>query len=142
MVNGRSGRERTGFLLGLAVLFLALFLLCRLFPLTGDDWSREALGAALHSPLDLLREVVGRWTTISGRALGNLLAYAAGSRPLLRELMRAGFTLALIALLAAVTRMASWRGLLLWTAAALALPRAMFCQIYPWAAGFSTMSPR
>lgn len=124
-----------------AGLFLALFLLCRLFPVTGDDWFREALGASLHGPLDLLREAVSRWATVNGRVLGNILAYAAGSRPVLRELMRAGFTLALIVLLARATRVGGWRGLLLWTAAVLALPREMFCQIYPWAAGFFNYVP-
>jgi len=137
----RGRQERTGSVLCLAGLFLALFLLCRLFPVVGDDWFREALGASLHSPLDLLRAVASRWASTNGRALGNLLAYAAGSRPLLRELMRAGFALALIALLAGVTRLGGWRGLLLWTAAALALPRDMFCQIYPWAAGFFNYVP-
>ena len=125
----------------LAGLFLALFLLCRLFPVVGDDWYREALGASIHGPGDLLREAASRWATVNGRVLGNILAYAAGSRPLLRELLRAAFTLALIALLAGVTRVGGWRGLLLWTAAALALPREMFCQIYPWAAGFFNYVP-
>ena len=81
--------SRVGTAVCAAVLFGALFLLCRQFPLTGDDWFREALGASIHSPADLLRIVAARWATVNGRVLGNILAYTAGSRPLLRELMRA-----------------------------------------------------
>lgn len=136
-----NGRKRWGEAVCLAGLFLALFLLCRLFPIVGDDWFREALGASLHSPWDLLREVAARWATVNGRVMGNILAYSAGSRPLLRELMRAGFTLALTALLARTARLEGGRGLLLCAAALLALPRAMFCQIYPWAAGFFNYVP-
>lgn len=136
-----NGRKKWGEGVCLAGLFLALFLLCRLFPIVGDDWFREALGASIHSPWDLLQEVAARWSTVNGRALGNILAYTAGSRPLLRELMRAGFTLALIALLARTARLRGWQGLLLCAAALLALPRAMFCQIYPWAAGFFNYVP-
>ena len=67
--------SRLGRALCLTALFLLLFTLCRLFPLVGDDWFREALGASLHSPADLLREVAARWSTINGRVLGNILAY-------------------------------------------------------------------
>lgn len=137
----RNRRRQWGELACLAGVFLALFLLCRLFPIVGDDWFREALGASIHSPWDLLREVAVRWSTVNGRIMGNILAYAAGSRPLLRELMRAGFTLVLIALLARTTLLRGWQGLPLCAAALLALPRAMFCQIYPWAAGFFNYVP-
>lgn len=125
----------------LAVLLVLLFLLCRLFPLVGDDWFREALGATLHSPAALLREVWARWSTVNGRILGNILAYSAGSRPLLREGMRALFTLLLIWLLSKVTRLEGWPGLLLCTFLVLSLPREMFAQIYPWAAGFFNYVP-
>ena len=133
--------SRVGTAVCAAVLFGALFLLCRQFPLTGDDWFREALGASIHSPADLLRIVAARWATVNGRVLGNILAYTAGSRPLLRELMRALFLLALAELLARTAQLRGWRGLLLCTAAVLALPQAMFCQIYPWAAGFFNYVP-
>lgn len=134
-------REKLSWALCLAVLFVGLLLLCWLFPLTGDDWFREALGASIHSPADLFREVAFRWSTVNGRIAGNLLAYTAGSRPLLRELMRALFTLALIALLARTAGLDGWRGLLVCAAGALVLPREMFCQIYPWAAGFFNYVP-
>ena len=50
-------RNRSGRRLCLAGLFLVLLLLCRLYPLTGDDWYREVLGASLHNPMDLIREI-------------------------------------------------------------------------------------
>lgn len=137
----RQKSARTAWLVCLAALFGALFLLCWLFPLIGDDWYREALGVTLHSPLDLVRPLIQEWATTNARVLGNILAYTAGGRPLVRELMRALFTLALIALLARVTGLNSWRGLLLCAALSIALPKEMFCQIYPWAAGFFNYLP-
>lgn len=134
-------RKRMGRILCAATLFAALFLLCRTFPIVGDDWFREALGASLHSPADLLREVAARWATVNGRILGNILAYSAGSRPLLREGMRALFILALSWLLSKVTRLDGWQGLLFCAALALALPQEIFAQIYPWAAGFFNYVP-
>lgn len=137
----REKRERARFAICGVVLFAALFLLCLTFPIVGDDWFRETLGASLHSPVDLAREVAVRWATVNGRILGNVLAYSAGSRPLLREGMRALFTLALAVLLARVTRLEGWQGLLLCAFGVLALPREMFAQIYPWAAGFFNYVP-
>ena len=136
-----SKREQATWLVCLAILFGALFLLCWLFPLIGDDWYREALGITLHSPLDLVRPLINEWATTNARVLGNILAYTAGSRPLVRELMRTLFTLALIVLLARVTGLRGWQGLLLCAAASIALPKEMFCQIYPWAAGFVNYLP-
>lgn len=125
----------------LAALGLLLFSLFRLFPLVGDDWFREALGASLHSPFDLLQEVAHRWSTVNGRILGNILAYSAGSRPLLRQILYTLFTLALIVLLSRLSRLEDWRGLLFCTFLVLALPKEMFVQIYPWAAGFFNYVP-
>lgn len=137
----KEKRERVHFAMCGVVLFAALFLLCRTFPIVGDDWFRETLGASLHSPVDLVREVAARWATVNGRILGNVLAYSAGSRPILREGMRALFTLSLAVLLARVTRLEGWQGLLLCAFGVLALPREMFAQIYPWAAGFFNYVP-
>lgn len=136
--NEREGVVRAACL---AVLFVLLFLLCRLFPVTGDDWFREALGASIHTPAGLLREVAVRWATINGRVLGNVLAYTAGSRPLVRDTMRALITLLLIDLLARTARLEGWQGVLLCAAGVLAVPREMFAQIYPWSAGFFNYVP-
>lgn len=134
-------REQKETLLGLSLLFVILFLLCRLFPLVGDDWYREALGANIHSPAELIREVAYRWSTTNSRIFANILAFSAGSRPLLRELYQTSFTLALIALLGRVTGINGARGLMLWTAAVLALPLPIFSQIHSWAAGFFVFVP-
>ena len=69
------------------------FTLFRTFPLSGDDWFREGLGASLHSIGDLACVVAEKWRTTNGRILGNILAYSAGSRPILRDLLRALITL-------------------------------------------------
>ena len=69
----KNRQMRWGAAACLAGLFLVLFLLCRLFPIVGDDWYREALGTAIHSPWDLFREVAARWSTINGRVLGNIV---------------------------------------------------------------------
>ncbi len=125
---------------GLA-LAAAMFALFRCFPLTGDDWFREGLGASLHSIGELARVVADKWRTTNGRILGNILAYSAGSRPLLRELLRAGIMTALVLLLARCTGLRETAGAALCAALTLALPREMFREVYPWAAGFFNYVP-
>ena len=112
-------------------LAAALFTLFRTFPLSGDDWFREGLGASLHSIGDLACVVAEKWRTTNGRILGNILAYSAGSRPILRDLLRALITLVLIALLARVSKLTSTAGLLLCAAAVFTLPRELFREAYP-----------
>ena len=137
----RTGAGRAWERAGLAALFLALLALCGLFPLTGDDWFREELGRRLTGPTDLLEAVLAGWRTYNGRILGNLLAYAAGSRRLLRELLRAAFLFGTVRLAAGHGGFRTVWGTLLTAAALLALPRDMFAQIYPWAAGFFNYVP-
>ena len=137
----RPGAGRTWERAALGALFLALLALCGLFPLTGDDWFREELGRRLTGPTDLLETVLAGWRTYNGRILGNLLAYAAGSRRLLRELLRAAFLFGTVRLAAGHGGFRTVWGTFLTAAALLALPRAMFAQIYPWAAGFFNYVP-
>ena len=138
----RPGAGRAWERAALGTLFLALLALCGLFPLTGDDWFREELGRRLTGPMDLLEAVLSGWRTYNGRILGNLLAYAAGSRRLLRELLRAAFLFGTVRLAAGHGGFRTVWGTLLTAAALLALPRDMFAQIYPWAAGFFNYVPR
>ena len=137
----RPGAGRTWERAALGALFLALLALCGLFPLTGDDWFREELGRRLTGPMDLLGTVFHGWRTYNGRILGNLLAYAAGSRRLLRELLRAAFLFGTVRLAAGHGGFRTVWGTLLTAAALLALQRDMFAQIYPWAAGFFNYVP-
>ena len=137
----RPGAGRAWARAALGTLFLALLALCGLFPLTGDDWFREELGRRLTGPTDLLEAVLAGWRTYNGRILGNLLAYAAGSRRLLRELLRAAFLFGTVRLAAGHGGFRTVWGTLLTAAALLALPRDIFAQIYPWAAGFFNYVP-
>lgn len=137
----RPGAGRAWARAALGTLFLALLALCGLFPLTGDDWFREELGRRLTGPTDLLEAVLAGWRTYNGRILGNLLAYAAGSRRLLRELLRAAFLFGTVRLAAGHGGFRTVWGTFLTAAALLALPRDMFAQIYPWAAGFFNYIP-
>ena len=137
----RPGAGRAWARAALGTLFLALLALCGLFPLTGDDWFREELGRRLTGPTDLLETVLAGWRTYNGRILGNLLAYAAGSRRLLRELLRAAFLFGTVRLAAGHGGFRTVWGTLLTAAALLALPRDIFAQIYPWAAGFFNYVP-
>ena len=136
-----SKRLRIQYYLTAAFLAAALFALFSIFPLTGDDWFREGLGASLGGVGDLVRTVALKWSTTNGRILGNVLAYTAGSRPIVRDIMRTLITLGLIALLARVSGLRKAFGLLLCAAAVLALPREMFREIYPWAAGYFNYVP-
>ena len=137
----RPGAGRAWERAALGALFLALLALCGLFPLTGDDWFREELGRHLTGLKDLLEAVLAGWRTYNGRILGNLLAYAAGSRRLLRELLRAAFLFGTVRLAAGHGGFRTVWGTFLTAAALLALPRDMFAQIYPWAAGFFNYVP-
>ncbi|MGM9555128.1 MAG: DUF6056 family protein [Oscillospiraceae bacterium] len=123
------------------LLAAVLFALFSIFPLTGDDWFRESLGASLGGVGDLVRTVARKWSTTNGRILGNVLAYTAGSRPIVRDIMRTLITFGLIALLARVSGLRKASGLLLCAVAVIALPREMFREIYPWAAGYFNYVP-
>lgn len=125
----------------MGLLFFLLLWLCWLFPIMGDDWFREELGRKLTGPGDLMRTVIDGWKTYNGRILGNILAYSAGSRKLLREVMRSAFTLGTIYITARHMGFRTFWGVLLTAAALLALPLEMFRQIYPWAAGFFNYVP-
>lgn len=122
-------------------LFGAVFFLCRYFPIVGDDWYREALGREIHGLGDLIREVSVRWASTNGRILGNVLAYSAGSRPLLRELLRSAITVLTVYTAAKLCGGDRPLGLCLAFAMIFALPKSMFAQIYPWAAGFFNYVP-
>ncbi len=134
-------KHRTQYYLTAAALAAALFALFSIFPISGDDWYREGLGASLNSAGDLLRAVAQKWNTTNGRILGNVLSYTAGSRPIVRDILRTGITLSLFALLADISGLRRASGLLLCAAAAFALPREMFREVYPWAAGYFNYVP-
>ena len=114
LVGGSAGRE--GAALHLQSLGPIVYLNVPLEELS----RRKCAEVAASRPEDLVI-AADTLVEINGRVLGNILAYSAGSRPLLREGMRTLFTLALIALLARVVRLWSWQGLLLCAAALLAL---------------------
>lgn len=135
--------ERGKLLKPAACVVLAVLLLCLfwVFPLSGDDWFREELGASLHSPGDLIRTVAGKWLTTNGRILGNVLAYTAGSRPIARLLLRTVITFALVLLMIRNTGLKSFGGSALIASAVIMLPLEMFVQIYPWAAGYFNYVP-
>lgn len=128
-------------LFAMAALLGALLVLSAMFPVTGDDFYREAIGAQLRSVGNLLAILAQKWQTTNARVLGNLLAYCAGSRPILRAALRGGILFTLVLAAARNTGKTSVTRLLLCAAALLTLPRAMFAQIYPWAAGFFNYVP-
>ena len=141
VLSPRPVRRRLVWWVGMGLLFCLLLYLCWLFPVMGDDWFREELGRKLAGPRDLMRTVIDGWKSYNARILGNILAYSAGSRKLLREVMRSGLTLGTIYITARHMGFRSFWGVLVATAALLALPLEMFRQIYPWAAGFFNYVP-
>lgn len=126
-------------------LFLALYavilLLCILFPNTGDDWLREPLGSSIYGIRDLIREVSVRWSSTNSRIAGNVLAYTAASRKILRELMRSAIIFGVIAFAVRLSGLRTAWGLIIASAAVIALPQDLFRQAYPWAAGFFNYVP-
>lgn len=141
VLTPRPVRKRLVWWVGMGLLFCLLLWLCWLFPIMGDDWFREELGRKLTGPGDLMQTVIHGWETYNGRILGNILAYSAGGRKVLREVMRSAFTLGTIYITARHMGFRSFWGVLVTTAALLALPLEMFRQIYPWAAGFFNYVP-
>ena len=130
-------RDTLWFLCGTAALYFVFFL----FPVTGDDFFREAVGRDLHSVSDLIARVTKSYLTTNSRIMGNVLAYTAGSRPVFRALTEAAVT-ALTAIFAAkAAGIRSSAGRLVLFSGIFALPLAMFRQIYPWAAGFYNYVP-
>ncbi len=130
--------ENTRFMLTVFFVVLSLFIL---FPNTGDDWLREPLGRRISSLYDLFREVYQKWSTNNSRISGNILAYSAASRKILRELMRCSITLGIIVMVKKISGFKSPWALFIAAAAIIAVPRDLFRQVYPWAAGFFNYVP-
>ena len=137
----RTKRDRALLLACLILLLAAVLWLCWLFPLTGDDWYREELGRSIHSVGGLIEQVAIRWNGSNARILGNVLAYSAACRPVLRALLRGGILYGLMLVCWKLSGLKGWGGLLAVSAAVLALPRLMFREVYPWAAGFFNYVP-
>lgn len=119
----------------------ALYLIFYLFPVTGDDFFREAVGRELHSVSDLAARVMKSYLTTNSRIMGNVLAYTAGSRPVFRALTEALITVLTAFFAAKAAGIRSAGGGLVLFSGIFALPLAMFRQIYPWAAGFYNYVP-
>ncbi len=137
----RTKRDRVLLSVCLILLLAAVLWLCWLFPLTGDDWYREELGRSIHSVGGLIEQVAIRWNGSNARILGNVLAYSAACRPVLRALLRGGILYGLMLVCWRLSGLKGWGGLLAVSAAVLALPRLMFREVYPWAAGFFNYVP-
>ena len=140
-MESRTKRDRVLLFVCLALLLAAVLWLSWLFPLTGDDWYREELGQNIHSVGDLIYEVAIRWNRGNARVLGNVLAYSAACHPVYRALLRGGILYGLMLVCWKLSGLKGWGGLLGVSAAVLALPRLMFREVYPWAAGFFNYVP-
>lgn len=123
------------------IIFCVLFALFMIFPITGDDWFREDLGRSVISIGNLFEKVAEKYTSTNGRIMGNILAYSAGSRPILKVLYEAFFTVLLIFGVCKALSVSSAAGILTAFAATFALPLDLFKEIYPWAAGFFNYLP-
>lgn len=136
-----DGKINTHLILSLFAVFLVIIAMFCMFPITGDDWFREDVGRSIKSISDLVSTVFDKYMTTNGRILGNVLAYSAGSRPVLRIIMASVITLLLSAAVWKNTSFSSPCGYIIAFLCAFFLPREMFRQIYPWMAGFFNYVP-
>lgn len=125
----------------LLAIYAVILLLCILFPNTGDDWLREPLGRSILGIRDLAREVGVRWGSTNSRISGNVLAYSAASRKVLRELMRSAVMFGVVILAVKEAGLRTFWGVIISATAVIAVPRDLFRQAYPWAAGFFNYVP-
>lgn len=137
----KKGREYVYWLVGLTAAAVLIFWLSWLFPRTSDDWLREVVGNQIHSPKEMLDIVWAKWCSSNSRVMGNILAYSAACRPVLRAVLRGAFLFGAALMTSRVIGFTTVSGFLLTTACVLAVPADMFAQIYPWAAGFFNYVP-
>lgn len=123
------------------VLFALVFSLCAMFPNTGDDWFRMGLAKSLTSPLALMRIVIDKWMTNNARILGNILAYPAGGNILYRDISRSIIIFLMIVFTAKASGIDGIGGLFAVSALLFTIPRELFREVYPWAAGFYNYVP-
>lgn len=124
-----------------AIIILLIFMLSWMFPLISDDWYREEVGRNCHNIQDLVVIVWSKWLGSNPRIIGNILAYISGGHPIIRWIMRGFFFSAVLLVSAKAAGFETSAGFLLMSSVVIALPRKMFCQIYPWGAGFFNYVP-
>lgn len=118
---------------------LVVFLLARLFPPTGDDWSRIAFGPrTLGSLLDKAWQT---YTDHNGRLLGNSLSFALIEPVWLRAAAKAAAIVGLVAVTVWLARGRSLGVAFLAFAGLLLLPPPLFRESYGWSAGFFNYVP-
>lgn len=119
-------------------IFLVLFYICWCFPVIADDW--YAVGDH-HSLMDMFTIIKDRYLSLNGRVLGNSFLHYFIDHKFVLCLIRCGtiFSIAWI-----ICRFNEARGLIHFLAAlalVFCLPKAVFAQTYPWAAGFFNYVP-
>ncbi|MDO5688929.1 MAG: DUF6056 family protein [Tissierellia bacterium] len=133
-----ESKKRTARIIRFFGSFILIFLICYLFPSTGDDWDRIAFTKRnLQGFYDLAQY---QYANLNGRVIGNLLSYL-----LIGRVPRAiAKTLALFALTGLIAELSRIRHAVKWPLAifvVMSVPRLIFVQVYPWTAGFFNYVP-
>lgn len=128
----------------LLAVWLFLLLLCRAFPVSGDDWffltraQDLSLISAVKRGIATARQ---HYATTNGRLMGNFLSGMLGCSDGLRALVRSAVLLGVFACVCRVCKIQTICGALLALALTVALPSTVFAQSYAWAAGFFNYVP-
>lgn len=118
---------------------LLLFVLCCLYPPTGDDWNRLVFSnRTVSGYLDLVRE---QYTTLNGRVIGNLASFVFIEPVWLRGLVKTITMLCMAWCLATWTRLPKKWGTFTALFLILAAPRLIYMQVISWSAGFFNYAP-
>ncbi|MEI2779430.1 MAG: DUF6056 family protein [Tetrasphaera sp.] len=122
-----------------AALLAVAFLLTRLMPPTGDDWSRIAFEP--RTARALLERTWQSYTGHNGRILGNGLSFALIEPVWVRAGAKAAAIVGLVALTSWLVRSRSPGTVLLTFGGLLLVPPGVFRESYGWSAGFFNYVP-
>lgn len=119
-------------------ILAVLFYICWCFPLIADDW--YSVGRH-YSLLDMLHIIKNSYVTLNGRVLGNgFLNYFIDHKFLLC-MIRCGTIFLITWLIYCYNRVHGLVGFLAVLTLVFCLPKGIFAQTYPWAAGFFNYVP-
>lgn len=122
-----------------SLLSVAVFILCFLFPVTGDDWEWKAFSPSSLS--QLLFDTQYDYQNLNGRIFGNLLANILAGHEFFCELFRCGIIMGILFLVKKISGFGSAYGYLLTFLFLFFIPAEIFRQTYAWMAGFYNYVP-
>lgn len=142
--NEVRAQRRGKLALTLLLSYAFLLMLSKGFAVTGDDWFFTTKTQSEGPVTAFLRGVhvaAQHYETTNGRLLGNFLSGMLGCSKALRELVRCGVILGIVAAVWRLCKIEKPIGRVCALALLVALPAELFSESYAWAAGFFNYVP-